>query len=186
MLDVDIPRIILLFAVFYIIAVIVERIVEFIAISVEFFPRIVEKIGDKAEIGKKKRRIENCQKLIDEKIKAGSIMTKEEIGQSKEKIQKHENEKIKEIKQWEDKIHGYEDEERKEENKRIFFFGIIGLVFSLLICFIPYKCWDIKLIYIITNLDLNFFDWIVSGLFISSGTKPIHDIIMVIEKSKPK
>lgn len=192
MVEVNITDIILLFAVFYIIAVIVERLIEFFAVIIDI---IVENsikfsfkgfiylsklskffFGDKAKIEENKRMTENRQKLIN-----GITSLSKELPTDTSM-----DELKSEIKVLENDIDEHEKYIRKEKNKRIICFWIIGLAFSLLICFIPYHVWDIKLIEKISGLDFKFFDWIVSGLFISSGTKPLHDIIKIIEKSKPK
>lgn len=164
---VGIPDIILTFAVLYILAVIVKRIVEYLFSESEVQAFICF-FNNKGKIEKEKRIIENRKELIKSTINASSSI----------------EEKKGEIEKLEDVIYKHENVKRREEKKRRNYLWGIGLIFSCVICLILCFGFDIKLIKI---LELNkCFDFTVSVLFISSGTKPLHDILMMLEKFKPK
>lgn len=170
-MDENVLEIIWAFARLYIFAVIVERFIEFFSLSES---QVLCLFNNKAKIENKKRIIENRQKLIT----GITSLSKESTIKNRDSMEELKSE----IKKLEEEIRKHENEKRKEEKKRICNLWAIGFILSIVICGIL-NCFGLKLME--PFFDFKCFDWLVSSLFISSGTKPLHDIITILEKAKP-
>ena len=153
-----------LFALFYILAQLIERLVE-----------VTSELGvfrsDKIEISESDRKIKDWQNIIDKSIEKNPsdpailpIITKcqKTISNKEEEIS---------MKKW----------------KRIIGLWIIASFLGIFLCLI-FKVGFLGIIKPNIPYDISYaggpLDYGVSGVVIGSGTKPLHDIIAYIEKAR--
>lgn len=151
-----------LFAAFYILAQGIERFLEFFTEKPPF-------INDKLVIDASERKIKVWQNIIDKLI---------EKDPSDPNLQNN-------IAQYQQNIEAEESKISGKKSTRIV--GLWGLASLLGI----YLCWVFKIGFLQTigatiPSGLGELDYIVSGIIVGSGTKPLHDIVAKIEKATKK
>lgn len=144
-----------LFATFYITAQIVERVVEIFS-ELGFLGK------EKKAIELNRRKITTLQKMLDKKIEGGASVGDPTIEGIEKEITLLENEK------------------GALESKRIIFLGAIASVIGVALC------WLVGIGFFKTvgvAESVVWWDKIMSGILVGSGTKPLHDLIAKIEKA---
>lgn len=145
-----------LFATFYILAQIVERIIELVS-EVGYLGKHKTKIEDD------KREIEYYQKIIEKKLEKNPDIS----------AIKSESEEIKRI----------EEGKRTLEMCRIASIWLFASLLGIIVCWVV-NVGFFKAIGITETVTS--WDKLGSGLLVGSGTKPLHDLIAKIEKTAKK
>ena len=147
------------FAIFYVAAQVIERITDFVI-------KVTKKYDDtKAEIKITEMRIENLKKKIDD---VDNKEEEQELYYELENLLKYKN---------------------QSDNKMVFqifiFTSILGILIASLL---EIKFLEMLLVssdsMIETTTVNTTVDTIITGLIIGSGTKPLHDLIKYLEKTK--
>lgn len=146
------------FAIFYILAQAIERFLEYFS-EASFLGK------DKKAIDESERKIKDWQKIIDKSIEKDPSDTNLQV--TIERNQKN-------IDTEESKISG-------KKSKRIVGLWLFASILGILLC------WVFKIGFLGTigaTISYTWLDYLVSGIVIGSGTKPLHDVIAYIEKAK--
>ncbi|MDI6655094.1 MAG: hypothetical protein QME59_04335 [Candidatus Hydrothermarchaeota archaeon] len=144
-----------LFATFYITAQIIER-------AVELFSEFGFLGKEKKTIEVNRRKIASLQKMLDKKIESGASVGDPAIEDIEEKITQLENEK------------------GALESRRIIFLGALASVIGVALCWLA-EIGFFKTVGVAESIA--WWDKILSGILVGSGTKPLHDLIARIEKA---
>jgi hypothetical protein len=187
------PDTISLFAVFFILAQAIERIVELISeseylilfkIPMFFLSHHRSKGEEYRSKGEKQNFLEEKKKIdeYDRKIKDWQKIVDNSIDKLIDKITSDINLQNT-IKKYQQDIVDAENQKNKKEMERIvglwFWASVLGLALCLVL-----NIGFLKTIGMPIPPGFDTLDYVVSAIVVGSGTKPLHDIIGYIEKAK--